>query len=387
MSDEVDKHVLRRYDIAQKLGKGAYGIVWKAVDKKTKDSVALKKIFDAFQNATDAQRTYREVIFLQQMGEHENIVQLQNVLKSDNNRDLYLVFEYMETDLHAVIRANILQEVHKQYIMYQSLKALKYMHSAKLVHRDLKPSNLLLNSECLMKVADFGLARSLLYEDATGQPDARDVLTDYVATRWYRAPEILLGSNAYGKSVDMWSLGCIFGEMLGGKPLFPGANTLNQLERVGQVIGAPDSNEIEKLNSPFTLEMLDGMRFPMDERNPDGTRKAKKFDRNNPPAPGQGGGDDLATEWKAVYPKAIDEAIDLMTQMMQYDPDKRITPEAGLTHPYCVQFHDEETEVNCDQFVSINHNDNKKYRTELYRDSLYGLVDKKYADEPKGKKR
>ena len=125
MSDEVDRHVQRKYDIIQKLGKGAYGIVWRAQDKKSKEVVALKKIFDAFQNATDAQRTYREVIFLQQMGEHENIVQLQNVMKADNHRDLYLVFEYMETDLHAVIRANILQEVHKQYIMYQSYKALK----------------------------------------------------------------------------------------------------------------------------------------------------------------------------------------------------------------------------------------------------------------------
>jgi len=96
------------------------------------------------------------------MDKHENIVQLQSVLKADNDRDLYLIFEYMETDLHAVIRANILEPVHKQYVMYQSFKALMYMHSAELVHRDMKPSNLLLNSECLMKVADFGLARSLL---------------------------------------------------------------------------------------------------------------------------------------------------------------------------------------------------------------------------------
>ena len=118
------QHVLRKYDIQQKLGKGAYAVVFKGVDKKSKNVIAMKKIFDAFQNATDAQRTYREVIFLQQMGEHENIVQLQNVLKSDNNKDLYLVFEYMETDLHAVIRANILEEVHKQYLMYQSFKAL-----------------------------------------------------------------------------------------------------------------------------------------------------------------------------------------------------------------------------------------------------------------------
>ena len=131
MAEDIDKHVLRRYDCSQKLGKGAYGIVWKAQDKKSKDTVALKKIFDAFQNATDAQRTYREVVFLQQMGKHENIVQLQDVLKADNDRDLYLVFEYMETDLHAVIRANILEDIHKQYIMYQSFKALMYMHSAR----------------------------------------------------------------------------------------------------------------------------------------------------------------------------------------------------------------------------------------------------------------
>ena len=124
MSEEIDKHVTRKYDVAQKLGKGAYGIVWKAVDKKTRDTVALKKIFDAFQNATDAQRTFREIMFLKQMASHENIVQLQNVLKADNDRDIYLIFEYMETDLHAVIRANILEEIHKQYIMYQSFKAL-----------------------------------------------------------------------------------------------------------------------------------------------------------------------------------------------------------------------------------------------------------------------
>ena len=153
--------MLRKYEIVQKLGKGAYGIVWRAVDRKTKETVALKKIFDAFQNATDAQRTFREIMFLQEMAGHEHIVTLFNVMKADNDRDIYLVFEYMETDLHAAIRATILQDIHKQYIVWQSLKALKYMHSAELLHRDMKPSNLLLNSDCLMKVADFGLARSL----------------------------------------------------------------------------------------------------------------------------------------------------------------------------------------------------------------------------------
>ena len=164
MSEEVDKHVTRKFELHQKLGKGAYGVVWKAQDRKTKEVVALKKIFDAFLNSTDAQRTYREVVFLQQMGEHDNIVRMCGAFKADNDIDLYLVFEFMETDLHAVIRANILQELHRKYIMYQCFKALMYMHSADLVHRDLKPANLLLNSECCCKIADFGLARSLLQE-------------------------------------------------------------------------------------------------------------------------------------------------------------------------------------------------------------------------------
>ena len=99
MSDEIDRHVLRKYEVVQKLGKGAYGIVWRAIDKRSRDTVALKKIFDAFQNATDAQRTFREIMFLQEMSGHEHIVTLLNVLKADNDRDIYLVFEFMETDL------------------------------------------------------------------------------------------------------------------------------------------------------------------------------------------------------------------------------------------------------------------------------------------------
>merc|ERR1712226_1454804 len=149
MSEDIDKHVLRKYEICQKLGKGAYGIVWKAIDKRSKEVVALKKIFDAFQNATDAQRTFREIMYLQELTDMDNIIRLQQIMKAENDKDIYLVFDYMETDLHAVIRANILEDIHKQYVVYQVLKALKYMHSADLVHRDMKPSNLLLNEECL----------------------------------------------------------------------------------------------------------------------------------------------------------------------------------------------------------------------------------------------
>lgn len=135
-----------------------------------------------------------------------------------------MVFDFMDTDLHHVIRAGILEEIHKKYIVYQVLKCLKYMHYGELIHRDLKPSNILLNSECHVKVADFGLARSIACKEEDG---GAPVLTEYVATRWYRAPEILLGSTKYSKAVDMWSVGCILGELIVGKAIFPGNSTLN----------------------------------------------------------------------------------------------------------------------------------------------------------------
>merc|ERR1719456_2164718 len=119
MSEDIEAHVLQKYEVKQRLGRGAYGIVWKCIEKPTGKTVALKKIFDAFQNSTDAQRTYREVIFLQALYGHPQLVKLENVMKAKNDKDLYLVFEYMETDLHSVIRAKVLQGVHVQYIVWQ----------------------------------------------------------------------------------------------------------------------------------------------------------------------------------------------------------------------------------------------------------------------------
>ena len=136
-----------------------------------------------------------------------------------------------------------MEEIHKKFIVYQILKALKYIHSGELIHRDLKPSNILLNSECHMKLADFGLARSIALNEEDSSTYAANldppVLTEYVATRWYRAPEILLGSTNYTKAVDMWSIGCIIGELVVGKAIFPGTSTLNQIERILELIGKP----------------------------------------------------------------------------------------------------------------------------------------------------
>ena len=129
-------------------------------------------------------------MYLQELSGHDNLIRMQHVIKAENDRDIYLTFDFMETDLHAVIQAKILEDIHKKYVVYQVLKALKYMHSGELLHRDIKPSNLLLNSDCHVKLCDFGLCRSI---NADGNSGPSPVLTDYVATRWYRSPELLLG--------------------------------------------------------------------------------------------------------------------------------------------------------------------------------------------------
>jgi len=341
MSEDIDKHVLRKYEICQKLGKGAYGIVWKAIDKRSKEVVALKKIFDAFQNATDAQRTFREIMYLQEMTGHDNIIRLGNVLKADNDRDIYLVFEYMETDLHAVIRANILEDIHKQYIMYQLFRALKYMHTANVIHRDMKPSNILLNSDCQMKVCDFGLARSISALENPSSAGPCPVLTDYVATRWYRAPEILLGSTKYTKGVDLWSFGCILGELLAHKPLFPGSSTMNQLERIIEVTGKPSAADIDAIKSPFAATMLDSI----------------------PPV--------ASKPLVDIFPHASAEALDLLRRLLQFNPMKRISAEAALSHPYVSQFHNPDDEPACDREINIPIDDNTKYTINDYREKLY----------------
>ncbi|XP_036597713.1 mitogen-activated protein kinase 15 [Trichosurus vulpecula] len=342
-SAEVDEHVSQRYLIKRRLGKGAYGIVWKAVDQRTGEIVAIKKIFDAFRNKTDAQRTFREIMFLQEFENHPNIIRLLNVIRAENDRDIYLVFESMDTDLHSVIRkGNLLKDIHKCYILYQLLRATKFIHSGNVIHRDQKPSNVLLDADCCVKLCDFGLARSLsqLHEEP-GNP----ALTEYVATRWYRAPEILLSSHRYTQGVDMWSLGCILGEMLLGRPLFPGTSTLNQLELILAAIPAPSKEDLLAIGSDFSASVLHRM----------GPRQLLTLDSRLPPT-------------------TPPEALDLLQRLLVFDPEKRLTADEALRHPYVRRFHCPAKEPALEYEVILPVDDGVQLSVVEYRNRLYKVI-------------
>jgi len=328
--------------LSSKIGSGAYGVVWKVIAKRSRKKLALKKIFDAFENATDAQRTYREIMLLKHL-RHDNIVKLLNVYKADNDTDIYLVFPLLETDLSAVIRAGILEEVHKRYIIYQLVKTLKYLHSGNLIHRDIKPSNMLLNSDCHMVLCDFGLARTV----NTLEKDQR-ILTDYVATRWYRDPFILMGCTSYDCSVDMWAVGCICCELYLGKPMFRGSSTMNQLQRIVTLIGKPSNEDIARIPSEYAQSMLDSI--------PHGQLK----------------------DLKHCFPKGIDaDALDFITKLLQFMPENRMTAEEALKHPYLKKFYKTSEEPTCEQVIKLYFNDNSKYTVAQYRDKLYQEIKKR----------
>mmetsp|Transcript_27982 Transcript_27982/g.67636 ORF Transcript_27982/g.67636 Transcript_27982/m.67636 type:complete len:446 (+) Transcript_27982:48-1385(+) len=360
MSDDVDKQVLRRYDVVEKLGRGAYGIVWKCVDRETKQIVAVKKIFDAFETSADAQRTYREIVLLEALQSYIHVVTLLSVLKALNDRDIYLVFDFLDFDLHHVIRRRALQQIHHTFVLYQLLACLKYLHSAAVIHRDLKPSNILINGQCVIKLADFGLARSFADAgerdlcEAALNPHGKEALTDYVATRWYRAPEIMLGSSLYSKEVDLWSAGCIFGEMIVGKPIFPGSSTMNQLDMMLEVTGMPTLEDVDGLQSPFAATMLQA--FPLSHAK---TRPLR-----------------------TIFAGASAERLDLLQSLLKFNPATRVSAVQALQHRCLSDFHNPSREVERHMPITLPVCDGTRYPAAAYRDRLYAEILEKHKDSP-----
>ena len=345
--ERIDKQITQRYEVLQKIGKGAYGVVWKVMDKVTHRVVALKKIFGAFRNSTDAQRTYREITFLKQLHPHPNIVELIAVYKAVNNNDLYVVFELLESDVHSVIRANILQDVHKRFITYQLLVGLRYLHMRHLVHRDLKPSNLLINSDSTVKLCDFGLARTLNEGNISQQ-----VLTEYVSTRWYRAPELIIGSNHYSEAVDMWAVGCIIAELYSGRPIFPGTSTVDQLERVVAFTGPPSVRDIKSMRSEFAQTMVSNLTYTQPR---------------------------ITLEQK--LPDAAPDVRDLIGKLLVFNPDNRLTVDQAIAHPMVQQFRNAELEAMSGPPIKLTLKDTKRYTVRDYRNKMYRDLVTKLGNE------
>ncbi|KAL6873892.1 hypothetical protein ACP4OV_013974 [Aristida adscensionis] len=292
-----------QYQIQEVIGKGSYGVVAAAVDTRTGERVAIKKINDVFEHVSDATRILREIKLLRLL-RHPDIVEIRHIMLPPSRRefqDIYVVFELMESDLHQVIRANDdLTPEHHQFFLYQLLRALKYIHAANVFHRDLKPKNILANSDCKLKICDFGLARAS-FNDA---PSAI-FWTDYVATRWYRAPE-LCGSffSKYTPAIDIWSIGCIFAELLTGRPLFPGKNVVHQLDLITDLLGTPSSETLSRIRNEKARRYLSCMR----KKHP--IPFTQKF-RNADPL-----------------------ALRLLERLLAFDPKDRPSAEEALADPY-----------------------------------------------------
>lgn len=228
----------KRYSLKRVVGSGAYGVVISSHDSKLNRDVAIKMVPRAFNDEIDAKRILREIKLMKHF-RHDNIVGIVDMMPPNQRyledyHDVYIVADLMETDLHRIIYSKQKLSIdHVQYFTYQVLRGLKYIHSTDVIHRDLKPSNLLVNSNCDLKICDFGLARGIHDLRREGKHGTM-LLTEYVVTRWYRAPEIMLACHEYSKPIDIWSVGCIFAELLQRKPYFPGDDYIDQVRLMDQ---------------------------------------------------------------------------------------------------------------------------------------------------------
>lgn len=305
---EVD----RRYKIIEPMSHGAYGIVCSAEDVEMGEPVAVKKIEGVCEHITITKRTLRELRILRHL-QHENLMQVKNIFFTGSKgefEEIYVVSELMETDLASTLRSSQpLSDDHCQFFLYQILRGMKYVHAAQVIHRDLKPRNLLVNSNCDLKICDFGLARVRFNDKEWVCP-----MTEYVCTRWYRAPEVLCSWTDYSGAIDIWSIGCILAEMHMRKPLYPGQNTQHQLDLIIGLLGSPDSQELTKIPN----------------------EKCQLFIKSLPTTPGR--------PFEEVFDEMSFEARDLLSMTLRWDPEARATVDEAIQHPYLESLHCPEDE-------------------------------------------
>jgi cyclin-dependent kinase len=283
---------MEQYEKLEKVGEGTYGVVYKAQDSSG-EIYALKTIRLEAEDEGIPSTAIREISLLKEL-QHPNIVRLCDVIHTE--RKLTLVFEYLDQDLKKLLDMcdGGLDAATTKSFLYQLLRGIAYCHQHRVLHRDLKPQNLLINREGALKLADFGLAR------AFGIPVRS--YTHEVVTLWYRAPDVLMGSRKYSTPVDIWSVGCIFAEMVNGRPLFPGNTDQDQLQKIFKVLGTP-----KEADWPTAAE-LDGWKpdFAVYEPQP----------------------------WANIVPSLEALGTDLLTKMLHYAPDKRVHGRAAMDHEY-----------------------------------------------------
>ncbi|KAF7457131.1 putative cell-cycle-associated protein kinase MAPK [Cryptosporidium felis] len=384
-----------RYQVRHLIGTGSYGHVCEAYDSKENRLVAIKKIHRVFEDLVDCKRILREIAILNRL-DHNHIVKILDICVPEDKEhfdEIYLVLEIADSDFKKLFRTPVyLSELHVKTLLYNLLVGLKYIHSAGIYHRDLKPANCLVNQDCGVKICDFGLARTVKKpQEATSslsnpsdsgwrpgpdnsQPREESLqeneeykqgrllkrqLTGHVVTRWYRAPELILLQENYTEAIDMWSVGCIFAELLNmlkenvayysdRSPLFPGSSCFplspdnkqhseeyrfkirgnrDQLNMIFNVLGSPQDEDIE------ALEKDDAKRY------------IRIFNKRS--------GIDLQSR----FPGASSQSIDLLRKMLVFNPKKRITVDEALNHPLFKNIRNETVEAISHEKVTLPFDD------------------------------
>ena len=346
------------YDVLRPIGKGAYGCVCLASvtiadnnnsNEQIKEDVAVKKVPLYLNELSTSKKILRELKIMKHLSNHPNIVTLKDAqatqVRADQGKDLYICTEFIQTDLHRVIYNPQIKlgDDHHRFLMYQLLCGLKYMHSAGIVHRDIKPSNLLTNSQVDLRICDFGLARSLDRENKTLPRDPNNMLSTMsqnVVTRWYRAPEILLGSCKYNESVDMWAAGCVLYEMIHQQPLFQGKDEVKQIEKIFQLTGTPSVDDISWYASKDACLWI---------------QRQQQY---------------VPIPLTQAFPHCSPDAKDILGKLLTLDPKQRITVDQALRHRYVSKYFQEDDIILCQNRFSFDFNDS----TELNRNTLNHLI-------------
>lgn len=339
----VDKEVATRYDVGRRIGRGCYGVVYEAKEATGLGrECAIKKMLFAYKEATDAQRTYREISYLMQFAGHSNIMMIYDLIPSKDDKHVYMVCELMDCDLQKAIKSMRIEDYQQKFIVYQILRGLKFIHSAGVIHRDLKPSNILMNKKVEVKLADFGWARSLPASLAEG------AMTEYAASRWYRAPEMLLGGSNYNEACDMWAVGCITAEISLREPLIQGSCSQEMLDFMIDMLGKPSKRDIEELEAGCRYAQMMLESLPLE-----------------------------APRWSIErrFPKATRQYVDFLQLLIVMNPAKRLKAQEALEHPYMANFHNPDDEPVFGRRISLPVPDYDlktltRYRVQLYADYL-----------------